>query len=140
MKTWRECAAILLLAVIPAALSLALHPRRPALAWTPPGAAEVELAMVRGWSTPVLWVDARPAAAFERGHVPGAVPLTEAAWEQQLPGLLAAWQPAARIVVYCDSSACDASQAVARRLERELQLPGIYVLKGGWDTWHRAPH
>jgi len=138
MKPLRESFVILALAVIPALLSLWLHPQRPVLAWTKPGVEEVELATATGWSPPVLWVDARAGEAFQHGHVPDAIPLNEASWEQQLPGFLAAWRPGTRIVVYCDSRACDASQGVALRFERELKLPEIYVLKGGWASWQQT--
>lgn len=43
MKPLRECLLIVVLAAVPALLSLWLHPKRPMLAWTKPGIAEVEL-------------------------------------------------------------------------------------------------
>lgn len=138
MKPLRECLFIFVAAAIPALLSLWLHPKRPVLAWSQPGGIEVELSQVGAWPAPVLWVDARPAEAFNRGHIPGAVSLNEASWEQQLPGLLATWKPGARIVVYCDTQSCDASQSLAQRIDRELHLPGIYVLKGGWGSWQQT--
>ncbi len=135
MKPLRECVLILVLATVAALLSLWLNPKRPVLAWTKPGAVEVDLSEATGWRKPILWVDARPAEAFNRGHVPGAVSLNEASWEQQLPEFLAAWKPGTRTVVYCDTQSCDASQSLAQRIDRELHLPDIYVLKGGWASW-----
>ena len=131
----RDCGLILLLAAIPALLAGWLHPKRPAWSWSKPGVAEVDLSEVAHWTPPILWVDARTNAAFQLKHVPGAVLLNEGEWEQQLPGFLEVWQPSAHIVVYCDSAACDASQAVALRLQRELTITDIHVLKGGWATW-----
>jgi len=96
---------------------------------------EVDLAEVLRWTPPILWVDARTAKSYETRHVPGAVLLNEDEWELHLPGFLAVWQPTGRIIVYCDSQACDASQAVALRLQRELKLTNVYVLKGGWAAW-----
>ena len=103
--------------------------------WSKPSVAEVELSEVTRWSPPVLWIDARTAEAYQSRHVPGAINVNEGEWERLLPGLLEAWQPNAKIIVYCDSAACDASQAVALRLHRELKLENIHVLKGGWTSW-----
>ncbi len=86
----------------------------------------------------VLWVDARDVAAFENGHVPGAVNLSEDAWESQLTGLLDVWEPGQRLVVYCDGEACLASRQVALRIRRELALDNVAVLTGGWPAWQEA--
>jgi 3-mercaptopyruvate sulfurtransferase SseA len=45
------------------------------------------------------------------------------------------WTPQVRVVVYCDGQGCDASRDVARRLQKELSLHKVFVLKGGWDAW-----
>lgn len=140
MKPLRECVLILVLAAVPALLSLWLHPKRPVLAWTQPGATEVEWAQVTKWTQPILWVDARTAESFNHQHIPGAILLNEASWEQQLPGFLAAWRPGTRIIIYCDTQSCDASQSLAQRIDRELHLPDIYVLKGGWASWQQTHH
>ena len=134
----RDCILLLLLATIPALLAGWIHPKRPAWSWHQPRVDEVDLDEISRWSAPVLWIDARTASAYQTQHVPGAILLNEGEWEQQLPRFLEAWQPNARIVVYCDSSACDASQAVALRLQRELNLTDIHVLQGGWATWLRT--
>ena len=135
----REVALLVFLALLPAALSGWLHPRSAFRAPDDGGIPKVELAAVRNWSGPVLWVDARPAAAFAQAHVPGAVPLTERDWEQQLPGFMAQWQPGVRVLVYCDGAHCNASLGVAQRLKRELQLEQVHVLNGGWDAWQKNP-
>lgn len=131
----RDSVLLLLLAAIPALFCGWLHPKRPAWNWSQPTVSEVELSEAMRWPAPVLWIDARTAAAYQAKHLPGAILLNESEWEQQLPGFLEAWKPGARIVVYCDSESCDASQAVALRLQRELKLTEIFVLKGGWAAW-----
>ena len=131
----RDCLFWLLLAAIPALLTGWLHPKRPTWSWDKPGVTEVESDEVTRWPPPVVWIDARTDEAYQKQHAPGAVLLNESEWEQQLPNFLQVWQPNAKIVVYCDSAACDASQAVALRLQRELQLTDIHVLKGGWSSW-----
>lgn len=134
----RDCVLLLLLAAVPALLAGWLHPQRPAWSWEKPGVPEVEASEVARWSPPVLWLDARTAEAYRNAHVPGAILLNEDEWEKQLPGFLQVWQPATKVIVYCDSAACGASQAVALRLQRELQLTDVHVLKGGWSAWQKA--
>src|SRR6266704_775263 len=108
----RDCALLLLLAAIPALLACWLHPKQPAWSWHQPGATEVTLGEVTRWPPPILWVDARSAEAYQKQHVPGAIPLNEDAWESLFPGFIEVWRPGAKVIVYCDSQACDASQAV----------------------------
>ncbi len=85
--------------------------------------------------TPILFVDAREQAAFEKEHIRDAVLLNETEWESQFDGFMAVWEPGQIIIVYCSSQACEASQQVAKRLRRELGVSEIYILKGGWEAW-----
>lgn len=134
----RETGFLLLLALVPALLAGWLHPQRLSWAWDRPAAPEVTVKEIAGWTASVLWVDARPTAAYAQKHIPAAILCNEDAWEEHLPALLAAWQPGMRVVVYCDGQACAASQAVAMRLHRELELPDLYVLQGGWTAWQQS--
>lgn len=86
----------------------------------------------------VLWIDARNAGAFERGHVSGAIRLTGEEWEALLLPVMEAWTPGQTVIVYCDEETCNASTAVAARLQRELAIETVYVLKGGWAAWTQA--
>ena len=129
----RDCLLLLLLAAVPALLTFWLHPRRPA--WVKPAVAQVDLAEIARWASPVLWVDAREAPAYAQEHIPGALLLNETEWNQLLPGFLEAWRPGMRVVVYCDSQACNASEEVALRLQRELNLSEVFIMKGGWASW-----
>jgi rhodanese-related sulfurtransferase len=83
----------------------------------------------------VLWVDARSDEQFARGHVPGAVQLNEDRWDELLRGMLAAWSPERKVVVYCSRKTCNASHEVAERLRKEAGLTNVYVLSGGWEEW-----
>lgn len=134
-RTFREAAALLAFALLPALVSGAVQ-----LQWRgtePLAKDEVTLATVEVWNKPVQWVDARPRAKFDAGHAPGAVLLNEDEWNALVPAFLDAWEPGKPIVVYCDGGACDASHAVAKRLREELQLEDVWILKGGWDAWPR---
>ena len=131
----RECALILALAAVPATLTYWLHAKHSALTWTKPPTAQVELGEVTRWTPPVLWVDAREAAAYDKAHMPGAILLNETEWNRLIPGFLDAWRPGVKVVVYCDAQDCNSSVEVARRLQSELSVEDIYVLKGGWASW-----
>lgn len=134
MKTLREILLLLGVAALPAALAVALHPELAdrQRAGLPPDA--VRPAEVNAWGAPVVWVDSREAAAFERGHVPGAIRLDESAFSESLGALVAAWTPGMRIVVYCDSSACSLSRELAQRL-RDAGFTDVHYLHGGWEAW-----
>jgi rhodanese-related sulfurtransferase len=134
----RQVLCLLTAAVLPAMATGWIHPKAPKWAWTAPEAAEVTLETVTGWKEPYLWLDARSADAFQTAHADGALPLNQADWDNLVPGLLAARRPGMRLVVYCESSRCDASQEIALRIRRELGLPDIYVLEGGWSALQKA--
>jgi len=133
----REITLLLVLAALPALLSAWLHPRRPVLSWSKPAVEQVTLAQVDSWKASVLWVDAREAGAYARGHIPGAFSLNETEWERLLHALMQAREPNHRIVVYCDSERCNASEEVALRLRRELNVEAVFVLQGGWTAWRQ---
>jgi rhodanese-related sulfurtransferase len=102
-------------------------------------AEEITFESAQGLSS-VLWVDARNAGDFERGHIPGAVSLNEDNWSQAIAHVLSAWQPENVVVVYCGGATCAASHAVAARLRgAEYQLSPVYVLRGGWEAWTKQP-
>jgi rhodanese-related sulfurtransferase len=128
----RQSLAILLIALVPAVGTGLWHPRRPS--WQ---SDEVTLDAARSWGESVLWVDARPDADFAREHIPGALPLNEERWDGLLPDLLDHWDPGRKIVVYCSSLSCQTSRDVGRRLRDEVNLPNVFVLRGGWEAWER---
>ena len=113
------------------------HSKRPA--WTcPPKENEVELSVALQWGPRVLWVDARGRNEFDRGHIPAAILLNEDEWESLLDHFLDAWNRDSKVVVYCSSPSCEASQGVASRLKSETGISDIYLLKGGWETWQTS--
>lgn len=103
----------------------------------PVTAEETQAWLAGGNKRDVLWIDARPAAAFERGHVPGAVLLNEDEWSARLPDALGRWNAGTRVVVYCDGGDCHASERVAARL-RDAGIAPVDVLRGGWPAWQQA--
>ncbi len=132
-RTFRQLAALLALALLPALVSGAIQ-----LKWNKPeplAVGEIRAATVKMWGDKVLWVDARSRARFDAGHIAGAVLLNEDEWEKLVARFLDEWDPEKAIVVYCDGGGCESSDAVARRLRTELKLENVWVLNGGWPTW-----
>lgn len=77
----------------------------------------------------VLWVDAQSAAAYGRSHIPGALPLSEEAWDVQFESILARWTPGKRIVVYCQPP--DQAIQIIQRL-KDCGLENLYVITPGY--------
>ena len=134
-KCAREASVLLCVALVPAIVTAWVQTDGRKPAWTRAAVEEIAVGKAGIPGPGVIWVDARTGAAFNLKHVPGALSLNEEDWEALLPGFVAAWRPGARVVVYCDDQQCDRSQDVAARLQRELQVGNVYVLKGGWAAW-----
>jgi len=104
--------------------------------------AESEMISVEAaktWGADAFWIDARPDADYEKGHVPGAISLNEDRWSELLNQFLQQWTPGKRIVVYCSAESCNLAGDVARKLREEAKLPNeIRVLKEGWEGWLKA--
>jgi rhodanese-related sulfurtransferase len=75
-------------------------------------------------------LDVRGPAAFERGHVPGAVHLPHRAIDA---ARLAAWPPGTLFVVYCAGPHCNGADRAAARLAR-LGRP-VKKMIGGVAGW-----
>jgi rhodanese-related sulfurtransferase len=137
-KIIRQIFFLLVVATVPTLGSALLHPKRPAWNAETLAPGEVLLQTARGWGDNVLWIDARAGKDFEKAHIPGAQPLNEDEWNDQLPVVLQAWSGDKSVVVYCSSLSCQASHEVARRLREEAKLSNVFVLKGGWESWLAA--
>lgn len=135
---FRQTIALVALAFIPA-IGHAVYERQ-RITWDANAltADEVTLEQANEWGDTVLWIDARPDAQFEAGHIPDAIPLNEDRWNELLPQTMTAWSPEKRLVVYCSSQSCGLSHEVGRRLRDEAGLKNVYVLHGGWEKWQQA--
>ena len=145
-STWRQVLVIVVLSVLAAALSVAVHPKRPPwyrvasaeeLRWriTP---EEVARLVDEG---PVLWVDSRSREKFEEGHRPGAILLNLEEWGDLMFEHMDTLQDAMThpVVVYCDGTDCRKSLAVAGQLRELLGLEPVYVLHGDWRAIDQDP-
>ncbi len=81
-----------------------------------------------------VFLDARPSADFERGHIAGAFCLPwqefEFFFDRVFPDLL----PDATIVAYCDGETCDLSEHLAEELYN-MGYENVRVLINGWSVW-----
>jgi rhodanese-related sulfurtransferase len=150
-KTGKELAAIVLIAIAPAALfNLGLIRRQLRgdfdesliLPAGTPGVAFIGLAeagdLFQGGAA--LFVDSRTVDQYADGHVPGAasVPLKEASENIVLatPKALDV-APTRTLVVYCNGGDCQTSVLLTRIL-REAGFTDIKIFLGGWAEWQAA--
>ena len=102
---------------------------------------EVDLATVKRFfdARAAVFVDARDAAEFEAGHIPGAARLTlnDALAE---PERIRALAPGGRpIITYCEGGTCEASLDLARALV-DAGYRRVLVYSGGFPEWSAAGH
>jgi len=124
--------------LIPTLLAAAWHPRRPA--WRELYDASVNVVsaseICQGGHA-VLWVHAGSSSPDRSPPFPNELTLSMENWEAQLPELIERWTPEVKVLVYGDGSPSDASQAVARRLRRELSFTNVFTLQGGLPSWKK---
>ena len=142
MRTLRETLILLALTLAAAAGTHFFHPRAPA--WheveEPLRDDEVTLEnLSRNWKNDVLWIDARPHGQFAKAHIPGAININEQELEAQLIDNIAVLQDNRKpVVIYCDSSACQASRKIRDYLAQRVPAEEFFVLRGGWQAWKKA--
>lgn len=137
LRTAKIALGIVLAATVPAGLAAWLHPRAPS--WTKEhanAAGLIEWSEAKALSG-ALWIDARSAEEFARGHVAKAISMPAAEWDARIEAVLTEWSPGQTVVVYCGGNDCLASDAVARRLREELGITDVRVLAGGWQLERR---
>lgn len=137
MRAWREALVLVAVALAPAALAVAFHPQLADRRRAGLEADAVRLEEVRDWRAELLWLDARSAADFSRGHIPQAVWFDLDHPDRAIGELLATWVPGRRIVVYCSTRGCSDSRTVAVRL-RQAGFEPVFFLHGGWEAWLAA--
>jgi rhodanese-related sulfurtransferase len=139
VRTIREALWIFLIAGILAGGAAFLHPRAPS--WflvEPSGRWDLQIDKIREVlgedADRVVWIDARPDKAFQKGHLKGAIHLNRERWgdlvaenQDQLQEALG--NP---VFVYCDGRGCQRSVEIAERLRQLLGLEPVYVLRGDW--------
>ncbi len=125
---------ILLVSSLLAAANFAINPHRPDLSLKPD---EITLSQKNRLPKNLIIVDARNEKDFTKGHIRGAVNLSEAKFDSQLGDFLDVWTPESTILVYCNVGQCNSSRAVADRLKNECRIKNVFVLKDDWRKWEK---
>ena len=84
-----------------------------------------------------LFVDARDAAFYEEGHIPGAVSLPVQEFESIFPRLQAQLLAAPRLITYCDGASCEMSVELTEKL-LFAGLVRVEIFTGGIQQWKAA--
>lgn len=138
----RQALILLLLTALAATATHFWHPAAPVwyLADVIAGEGEVTLNDIETqWKGDVLWIDARTRERYDQEHIPGALLLNEYERDQLLLEHLEKLQVSGKpIVIYCDAMKCEASHQMRDYLMKNVGLPEVWVLTGGWPAWKEA--
>lgn len=85
----------------------------------------------------VVFIDARSAGAYERGHIPGAIRIGRKTYDEDYPQHQEKLRGAKTMVVYCTSRQCEDSGIVATRLI-EGGHGAVLIFEGGWAEWWKS--
>jgi rhodanese-related sulfurtransferase len=80
-----------------------------------------------------LFVDARPAHAYVKGHIHGAINITEQTLDDYIFDLMDK-AGGNRIILYCENPECPQAMELAELLV-ENDISPVFVYPGGWDQW-----
>lgn len=85
----------------------------------------------------IVLVDARSRGAYDAGHIPGAVLLSEPPMPDDFAAFLRDHPTNTHVVVYCSSTSCSLSFRLAHRLAREGGYGLVQYMTGGYLDWQR---
>lgn len=80
-----------------------------------------------------LFIDARHAFDFARGHIRGAVNLPLGEFDSRT-SLLDSLPRNKVLITYCDGIECNSSIGLASKL-RDAGFSGVRIFFGGWNEW-----
>jgi len=83
-------------------------------------------------------VDARSAAAFEAGHIPGAVSLPFPELERRIAEFSRQHASTQPLVIYCESLDCPDAHAEATALASRYGYGDVREMPGGYAEWRQA--
>ncbi len=102
---------------------------------------QVQLPIVKRFSEAraALFLDARDPAEYEKGHIPGAIRLTNPEAQNDPERMKALPVEGRPTIVYCEGGSCEASLELARFLI-ESGFKKVLVYMGGYPEWEAAGH
>lgn len=83
------------------------------------------------------FLDARPQAQFENGHISGALSLPWQDITTAFTDIAAQLDDKDAIIAYCDGESCELSHELAVFL-KDLGFTDVRVLVNGWTVWQDA--
>jgi len=104
-----------------------------------PSAAGADTSLAAALAAGAVLLDARTADVYAAGHIPGALNLPAAEFDQAYPGLKSRIKAASLLVVYCDGGDCELSHDLAGML-KDMGHGPIQLFPGGFDAWMEAGH
>lgn len=81
-----------------------------------------------------VFLDARSAAAYQAGHLPGAFSVPVEELEQALGDLVAILTPETPLVAYCNDAGCTDGLELAERL-KAIGFLQVSLYSGGYEEW-----
>lgn len=96
---------------------------------------DADFVLAIGAGSATLLLDARPAAAYRLGHIPGAVSLPLGEFAKAFSRLEPGLRRARMLVAYCSGPNCGDSRDLALRLW-ERGLKNLLLYKGGMEDWN----
>jgi len=83
-----------------------------------------------------VFIDARPASLYEKGHIKGALSLPWNEAEEKFVYIADKLPENKIIITYCDGIACELSSNLADFLE-SMGFKNVRVLINGWSLWKK---
>ena len=85
-----------------------------------------------------LLIDARTEEEYKVAHIPGALSLPSGSFPEMITFSLEGQSREKTAVIYCDTTECDRSVELARRLRAEVNWADVRILEGGMLAWRRS--
>lgn len=81
-----------------------------------------------------VFLDAREAALYKMGHLPGALHVPKEKAEQYLPQLRGLERGGKVLIAYCDGQGCTKAEELMKILQgKGIKAPGLF--SDGWQGW-----
>lgn len=85
-----------------------------------------------------IFIDARRADQFAKGHIPGALNIYPSDFGENLQKIISIPRDKL-IVVYCDGGLCELSHDLANEL-MQFGFKKVVVYTGGWEEWSKTDY
>ena len=146
--TAKQIGYILLVSGVVAVVANSVHPRR--IPWMQDWSMQVETqaeeqgiqviplsdALGKFHSAEAVFVDARPADHYARGHIPGAVSVPFDQFDAFFPVIIDLIDSGRELVVYCTDRECDDALLLATELQH-MEYSNVVLYVDGFEFWKK---